>query len=100
MPYIIERDCYIASEVIIADRIIEGCANTLIGDKDLELYQMNQAQANIGNMGSHIDGYPISLGQVKILADALLRVYNEGTVTIEKLRMDKGSELYIHNKED
>lgn len=100
VPYIIERDCYIASEVIIADRIIEGCANTLIGDKDLELYQMNQAQANIGNMGSNIDGYPISLGQVRILTDGLLRVYNEGTVTIEKLRMEKGSELYIHNKED
>lgn len=100
VPYVIERDCYLASEVIVADRIIEGCANTLIGDKDLELYQMNQAQVNVGNMGGNIEGYPVSLGQVRIMADGLLRVYNEGTVTIEKLRMDKGSELYIHNKED
>lgn len=100
VPYVIERDCYLASEVIIADKIIEGCDNTQIGDKDLELYQMNQTQTNVGNMGSNIEGYPVSLGQVRIMADGLLRVYNEGSVTIEELRMEKGSELYIHNKED
>ena len=80
IPYIVEPNCLITTEIIEDKRIITGCEETQIGGFpiDSSLIQL------------------VQLGEVKITDTGSLEVINGGTVTIEQLSMEEGAELKIH----
>jgi hypothetical protein len=98
IPYIIEPSCVITTEIIDDQRIITGCEETRIGG--IEIIGTEIETRALGNgMQIPIDSsliQSIRLGEVKITDIGSLEVINGGTVTIEHLSMEEGSELHIH----
>lgn len=100
IPYIIELDCLIATEIISDNKIVAGCKNTQIG---LVVGNNPTSQTQIGtnNIPSIWDDstpLPGFLGMAKITSTGKLVVHNGGIVTIKRLTMSEGSELYIRNE--
>lgn len=98
IPYIAETSCLITTEIIEDKRIVVGCEETRIGG-----IRMIDTEVETRALGSGvqipIDSsliQPIRLGEVKITDTGSLEVINGGTVTIEQLSMEEGSELIIH----
>lgn len=98
IPYIIEPSCVITTEIIDSPKIVTGCEETRIGG--IELIDTEIEARTLGNgIQIPIDSsliQPIRIGEVKITDTGSLEVINGGTVTIEQLSMEEGSELIIH----
>ena len=103
IPYVYDPNapqpiCHITNEVINDERTITGCDETKIGGfPNLDIEIGNRALGN--GIQIPIDSsliQPIRLGEVKITSTGSLEVINGGTVTIEYLTMEEGSELNIH----
>ena len=80
IPYIAETNCLITTEIIEDKQIVIGCEETQIGGFPIDSSLIQ----------------PVQLGEVKITDTGSLEVINGGTVTIEHLSMEEGSELHIH----
>ena len=103
IPYVYDPNapqpiCHITNEVINDERTVIGCDETRIGGfPNLDIEIENRALGN--GIQIPIDSsliQPIRLGEVKITSTGSLEVINGGTVTIEYLTMEEGSELNIH----
>ena len=98
IPYIVEPNCLITTEIIEDKRIITGCEETRIGG--IELIDTEIEARTLGNgIQIPIDSsliQPIRLGEVKITDTGSLEIINGGMVTIEQLSMEDGAELKIH----
>ena len=98
VPYIVESNCLITTEIIDDQRIITGCEETRIGGSRMIDTEF-ETRALGNNIQFLIDSsliQPIRLGEVKITDTGSLEVINGGSVIIEHLSMEDGAELKIH----